>query len=141
MKQEKVILSFVMVLIGLLVAGVAFYFYESSKTVTPSKEISVNEPTPTPIQNSSLFLVVSEPKADSIADRKTITVSGKTDPTATIAILTTSLQEIIKPSSQGDFNTTISIDNGLNYIRIQAIAPNGQTVTVQRTVGFTTEDF
>lgn len=141
MKQEKVILSFVMVLIGLLVAGVAFYFYESSKTVEPSKEISTTQPTPTPIPNSSLFLTVSEPKPESIADRKTITVSGKTDPTATVVILTTSSQEIVSPSSQGDFNTTISIDNGLNYIRIQAIAPDGQTVTVQRTVGFTTEDF
>ena len=141
MKQERVILSFVMVLIGLLVAGAAFYFYQSTKTVKPSKEISTNSITPTPNINPAFFLIVDEPKDESISDKKTIRISGKTDPSATVAILTTSDQQIVQPSSQGDFSTTISIDNGTNYIKIQAIEKTGETKIIQRVVSYTTEDF
>lgn len=141
MKQERVILSFIMVLIGLLVAGVAFYFYQSTKVVKPSTDISTNSITPTPSINPAFFLIVNEPKDESISDKKTVKISGKTDPGATVAILTVSDQQIVQPSSQGDFTTTISIDSGTNYIKIQAIAKTGETLTVQRVVSYTTEDF
>ena len=141
MKQERVILSFVMVLIGLLVAGGAFFFYQSTKTVTTNKEIAKTELTPTPTPNSSFFLLVNDPKDESIVNKKTITITGKTDPKATVVILTSSDQEIIQPSKQGDFNTTIAIGNGVNYIKIQAISPTGEVATVQRVIAYTTEDF
>ena len=141
MKQERVILSFIAVFIGLIVAGIAFYFYQSTKTVSTSKSERLENPTPTPTQNPSLFLQVFEPKDEQIVDRKTVTISGKTKPEATVVILTTSGEEIIEPSREGDFNTTIQIGNGVNFIKIQAIAPNGQSQTVQRIVSYTTEDF
>lgn len=141
MKQERVILSFVMVLIGLLVAGAAFYFYQSTKKVSPTKDIVTNNITPTPFTNPSFFLIVNEPKNESIADKKTITISGKTDPNATVVILTTSDQQIIQPSSIGTFTTTQTIQTGVNYIKIQAIAKNGEIQTIERIVSFTTEDF
>ena len=141
MKQERVILSFVMVLIGLLVAGAAFYFYQSTKKVLPSKEISTNSVAPIPITNPTFYLTVNEPKDESISDKKTIKISGKTDPSATVVILTVSDQQIVQPSKQGDFSTTISIDNGTNYIKIQAITKTGEIQTIQRVVSYTTEDF
>lgn len=140
MKQEKVILSFIMVLIGLVVAGLIFYFYQSSKTITPSKTV-FQTVSPTPTQNSSFFLNIKDPKDESISDRRTIVVSGKTDPSATVAILTSSDQEIIKPSQQGDFSTTVTIDSGANLIKIQAFLPTGETLVAQRTVSYTTTQF
>src|SRR3989344_3757496 len=98
MKQERVILSFIAVFIGLIVAGIAFYFYQSTKTVSTSKSERLENPTPTPTQNPSLFLQVFEPKDEQIVDRKTVTISGKTKPEATVVILTTSGEEIIEPS-------------------------------------------
>lgn len=140
MKQEKVILSFVAILIGLAVAGAAFFLYQSSKNITTQNTISQNI-TPTPTQESSLFLILNEPKDESISDKRTIKITGKTAPTATVIILTFSDQEVIKPSSIGDFSTTILLTEGLNYLRVQAIDKNGETKTVERAIGYSSEDF
>lgn len=141
MKQEKVLLSFIMVIIGLVVAGIAFYLYQSSKTVDTTKSETIEKPLVSPTPDSSFFLQVNQPTDEQIVDKKTISVSGKTDPSATVAILTTSNQEVISPSKEGDFSTTVQIDEGVNYIKIQAILPNGEIKTVQRVVSYTTEDF
>lgn len=141
MKQERVVLSFIMVLIGLVVAGGAFFFYQSTNSKTSSDLKDQVNVSPTPVLASGFFLKVNSPKDESLADRKTITVSGKTTPDATVVILTISTHEVVSPSRQGDFSTNITIDDGPNYIKIQAIAPNGEIQTVERVVSYTTEDF
>ena len=141
MKQERVILSFIMVLIGLLVAGVAFYIYQGTKTVPVSKTtVSVATPTPTPIGNS-IYLNIDNPADESVTDNKTVTVSGKTTSDATVVVITNSDQKVIQPSGQGDFSTTITIAEGANLIRVTAFSSDGQSVTVQRTITYSTEDF
>jgi len=141
MKKERTVLSLIAIAIGLLFAGIAFYIYQYTKILPPSKTkaVSVNAPTPTP--KPSIFLLVNEPSDEKIFDKKIITVSGKTEENATVVIMTKSDFDVIKPSSVGDFSTTINLDGNVNVIRITAIAPNGEEQTVQRTVGFTTEDF
>src|SRR3989344_4271440 len=116
MKQERVVLSFIMVLIGLVVAGGAFFFYQSTNSQTPSDLKDQVNVSPTPVLASGFFLKVNTPKDESLADRKTITVSGKTTPDATVVILTISTHEVVSPSRQGDFSTNITIDDGPNYI-------------------------
>ena len=141
MKQERVILSFIMVVIGLLVAGVAFYIYQGTKSVPGSKtSILVASPTPTPI-NTSVYLNVDSPTDESIVDNKTVTVSGKTTPDATIVIMTNSDQKVIQPSEQGDFSSTIIITGGVNLIQITALGSDGQSATVQKTITYSIEDF
>ena len=141
MKQERVILSFIMVLIGLLVAGVAFYIYQGTKTISaPKTTILVATPIPTPIANS-IYLNVGSPVDESVTDNKTVTVSGQTTPNATIVIMTNSDQEVVQPSGQGDFSTTIIAANGENLIRITAFGADGQSTSIQRTVTYSTEDF
>lgn len=141
MKQERVILSFIMVIIGLLVAGVAFYIYQGTKTINaPRTTVSVATPSPTPIANS-VYLNVESPKDEAVTDNKTVTVSGKTTSDATIVIVTNSAQEVVQPSGQGDFSTTITIASGENLIRIIAFGSDGQSTSVQRTVTYSTEDF
>jgi hypothetical protein len=141
MKQERVILSFIMVIIGLLVAGVAFYLYQGTKTVPVSKtSIVTPSPTSTPI-NTSVFLNVDNPIDESVVDNKTVTVSGKTTPDATVVIITNSDQKVIQPSGQGDYSTTITITDGTNLIRVIAFGSDGQSATVQRTITYSIEDF
>lgn len=141
MKAEKVILSFIAVLIGLLVAGAAFYFYESSKTV-PSlrpKTISITSPSPTP--KPSIFLNLDSPKDEEVVNKKVITISGKTIPEAIVSVITEGSQEIITPALNGSFSTTLTIGDGQNLIEVTAISPNGEDVKVMRTVTFSTEEF
>jgi hypothetical protein len=141
MKQERVILSFVAVLIGLLAAGIAFYFYQSTKTVSSSNQIVLNAPTPTPTPKPSAYIALNAPADEIVVDSKILVVNGKTNPDATIIIYTDSGQQVIQPSTQGDFSITLTLGNGQNLIKLMSILPGGETTSLQRTVTYSTESF
>lgn len=142
MGKEKALLSFIAVFIGLLVAGVAFYFYENSKTIPSSEELKTAiaiSPSPTP--KPTIFLTVNKPIDEEVVQKRIITVSGKTTNIATIVILTENAESLLSPTTAGDFSTTINIENGQNLIEITAIVPSGEKVKVLKTVTFSTEEF
>ncbi len=142
MKQERVILSFIMVLIGLLVAGVAFYLYQGTKTIPASniKTVTVATPSPTP-EVSSIYLSLDNPADESVTQNKTVTISGKTTPNATIVVLTDSAQEVVTPTAEGSFTTTLTLSDGENLIRVIAFASDGESASAQRMVTYSTEQF
>ncbi len=144
MKAEKIILSFVAVVIGLIAAGVAFYLYQMTKTIPPSKDqvISVQtQITPSPTPDTQNFLTVENPKDESVTNTKTITIQGKTAPKATIIISTENSDQVVKAAANGDFTLTITTGNGTNVIQITAIFANGEEKKITRTVTYSTESF
>ena len=141
MKQERIILSFIMVLIGLLVAGIAFYLYQSTKVIPNSKTNSLSVTSPTPTPKPTIYLSLNKPIDEEVVDNKTLEISGKTNPEATVIIITDSDQEVVKPTQEGNFSTTVIIGNDQNLIRVQSILPNGQTTYLLKTVTYSTESF
>ncbi len=141
MKQERVILSFIFVLIGLLAAGVLFYFYQSTKVVNNTPPNVISSPTPTQSPKSNIFISINQPTDEAVVSNKTLQISGKTIASATIVIITDSDQFVLQPTDVGDFSTTVTLDNGQNLITVQAIAQNGETVSLKRTVTYSTENF
>jgi hypothetical protein len=142
MKQERVILSFIMVLIGLLVAGAAFYFYQSTKNVSSSTtNIITAKNTPTPTPSPKIYLTLNQFADEQVVSDKTFKISGKTNYDATVIIITDGNQEVLQPSTQGDFSTTITLSDDQNIIQIMSILPGGETTSIQRTVTYSTEDF
>ncbi len=140
MKKEKIVLAFIAAIIGLLVAGIIFYIYESTKIVTPPKLTTiatVQEKT----NPSKVSLTLSKPTDESVVESKVIQVSGKTKPDATIIILTSLDEKVIAPSSDGNFSATINIGDGQNLIEITAIARTGEQIKITKTVTFSTEKF
>lgn len=140
MSKEKIILSFVAIIIGLVVAGGAFYFYQSTKVIpTQSQNPITVKPSPSPLPK--VLLTVDEPKDEGVYDTRIIKISGKTDPSATIVILTDTDEDVLTPTTTGDFSTTVTINIGQNVIQITAINKNGDTNTIDRTVTYSTESF
>jgi len=141
MRKEKIIMSVTATFIGLLVAGIVFFLYESSKRVAPSatKKVSVASPSPSP--KPTIFLTVDSPKDEDVVTKKVLTISGKTIPAAIVVIISKNYQDIITPSQNGDFSTTISINDGQNIIEITAIGPNGESVITTKTLTFSEEEF
>ena len=140
MSREKVILSAFAIVVGLLVALSAFYLYQRTKQIDTQKikPISiVSTPTPKP----SVFLKIDTPGDEKVFDKKIISVSGKTVSGAIIVILSENSEEVLNPTANGDFTTTITLENGENLIQITAIGPDGQDSTVERTVTYSTESF
>lgn len=143
MKAERVILSFVALLIGLGVAGGVFYLYQSTRTVqTAGKKPlpTIVLPTTTPKQTAHI-LTIDKPKDEIVQEDKTVTVSGKTESDAIIIVDSGSDQQVAKPAQSGAFTLTLSLDSGENVINILAKFPDGSEKSEQRTVTISSENF
>jgi hypothetical protein len=145
MKAERVILSFIAILVGLFAAGVAFYLYQSTKSL-PSQNaqpISVAKPTTavTPAMDDTSYLSIDEPKDEEVFTKKTVSISGKTQPGATVLVSTDDGDQVVEPAGNGSFTLTATIPDGTSIIRIDAVLPTGEEKVVQRTVTFSTENF
>ena len=142
MKTEKVVLSFIAVLIGVLVAAIAFYLYQSTRVIKPTAtkgaSTSSSPTTPPTIENP---LTISSPEDELVTEKRTIQISGKTDPQATVIISTEDEDKVVTPTSSGTFSTTATLSDGENEIVFTAFMPDGQESVVKRTVSFSTESF
>lgn len=142
MKTEKVVLSFIAVLIGIIVTGVAFYLYQSAKSSSgensAKKIVIAEEPSPTPEYSQ---LTIKTPEDGSVFSKKVIKVEGSTEEGSTVIIISPVDQEVLLPSGNGDFSATVDIDDDENIIEITSISPDGTKTTEIRTVTYSTEDF
>lgn len=140
MRIEKIILAIAGVFAGLFVAGIAFYIYQTTKTISPSsiKTITLQKPTP---DQSAVALAIDKPADESVLSSRIIQISGKTNPQATIIVTTDTGDMIVAPSSAGAFSLTVTGTTGENRIIITAILPDGSETQKQMTVNVTTEDF
>jgi len=141
MKKEKIILSFTALLIGVAVAVASFYFYQTTRKVKSSeiKTIKINDTSPTP--SSGLFLTIDTPQDEEVVSERTIKISGKTTPDASIVILTQESEEAAVPAKDGSFTTVINLSQDENIIEINAVGANGEIVKVKRVVLYSTESF
>jgi len=140
MKKEKLILCFIATLFGLIIAGIAFYLFQATKTVpNATKTISLASPTPTPLPSISLTL--DKPKDEEVVSSKVLVVSGKTQSNAVVAVITDSSQDVITPSANGDFSTTVNLNDGQNILEVIVIAPNGESIASKKTVTYSQEEF
>lgn len=144
MKKEKVILSFIAVLVGLFVAGTAFFLYQSTKKLPESDTKIVSKVSPAPKNKKyeqSVLLTIDTPTDESVTGDKTITIAGKTEPDAMVIISTELEDESVTPTRSGGFTTTTTLTDGQNQIVITAIAPSGKETKETRIVTFSTESF
>lgn len=141
MKTEKIVISFIAVFVGIVVAGIAFYIYQSTKIISPTKTKTVSITPPSPTPKATIYLTIAAPTDGEVFDKKVITVSGKTVPGSIIIISTDISDEVVSPTSTGDFSATVTIDDGGNTLHVSAIAPNGEQTSQIRTVTYSTETF
>ena len=142
MKAEKVILSFVAVFVGLVAAGVAFYFYQTTKVIKDEGATTDSlSTTPKPSPKPSLFVTLDSPKNEEVTDKKTIAVMGTTVKNAVVIVTTATNDYVLTPTTNGKFSTTIVLEGGQNEITIVAVAPNGEEEKIIRTVTVSSETF
>lgn len=144
MRAEKVLLSFVAVLVGLVAAGGAFYLYQATRTLpaVKAKPIAiVPTPTPAPLSDKAHLFVVEDPKNEAVFDKRLITVSGKTVSGAVINVTTEDSDQVAKAADNGNFTFTHTIPEGTTIMHIMAIFPDGTQKQEMRTVTFSSESF
>lgn len=143
MKKESVVLSFIAVVVGIVVAGSAFYLYQIFRysPPQPSKTISLSLPTSAPKSASAEALVVDNPADESVTDRKIVTVTGKTRNVTLVVLSTAGDNTVLTPASDGSFSGTVNISDNENILQITAISQDGKTTKVVRTITYSTETF
>lgn len=143
MKAERVILSFIAVVVGLVAAGGAFYLYQLTKVV-PDKDKTLSllpKVSVSPTPDKANLLTLDSPNDEEVVSKKVITISGKTRSDAVIMVNSEDNDQVVQPASNGDFSVSLSIPDGTTILYITAIYPNGEEETIKRTVTFSTENF
>lgn len=140
MTKEKVILAVVAIIVGLLAASTIFYLYQGTKSLPKELQKTVSLK---PVETSKplVLLTLDEPNDEKISETKVVKVSGKTEPDALVTVLTSSSEDVLTPAKNGDFSTTVTLESGANLIQITAIAKNGDTNTIERTISYSSESF
>ncbi len=141
--KERLIIIFVALIAGLFITSAGFLIYQSTKNNT-TKETSVKtgtNATPTLQASGGLFIEISEPKDESIATNRSVTVKGKTNPANTIIISTNLLDTTGKPDASGNFSIEVDISAGANKIISRSISPTGESAEDSRSITYSTEEF
>lgn len=145
MKAEKIILSFVAVLIGLIAAGIAFYLYQMTQTVPNSQNkpltVAQKSITISPTPENGDFINLDQPSDEAVSSQQDITVAGTTTKDATLIISTENGDDVITPAGNGNFTTTETIPQDTSILQVVAVFPDGTEQKVLRTVTYTTEQF
>ena len=131
MKTERVVLAVIAIIVGLAVAGIAFFIYQSTKTIPANKTQTIKIVTPTPTPSTISLLSIDSPADESVVSTRSITISGKTANDATIVLNTATDDQVVSPASNGNYSLTTTLANGENLITITAIAANGDEVKKQ----------
>lgn len=138
MKKERIILACIAIFAGLIVASSLVYFYqqkgESTKTpqeATPAATISNEKP----------LLDIQSPENESVTDKKTAEVKGKSEAKALIVITTNTDDFTIVASEDGTFSQTVNLTSYENLITVTAYTDNGQSETKNLAITYNTEDF
>lgn len=142
--KEKILIIFIALTIGLLITTGAFYIYQTTKPINSNALKNPIAATTSPqITNNkqNTLLEITDPKDEALVDRRALDVKGKTDPTHVIIITTPSEDIVTTPESDGRFSVNVAIDTGVNTVVIRSIDQNGETLTQERTVTHTTEEF
>lgn len=140
MRIEKIILAVAAIIAGLFVAGIAFYIYQTTRTLSPSsiKTITLK---PTAAPSAPVLLTVDEPTDGSVTTSRVVSIKGKTDPQATIIVTTDATDTVVNPTTTGSYSLTLTLDSGENSILITAVLPNGQEAQKQLTVSVESDNF
>ena len=141
MKTERVVLAVIAIIVGLAVAGIAFFIYQSTKAVPTNKAQTIKIVTPTPTPSVTSLLSIDSPADESVVNTRSVTISGKTASDATIVLNTATDDQVVSPASNGNYSLTTTLANGQNLITITAIAANGDEVTKKMTITSSTEQF
>ncbi|HVZ66697.1 MAG TPA: hypothetical protein VG917_00375 [Patescibacteria group bacterium] len=140
--RERIIIVFIAIAIGLLITTLIYFLYQQTKSIpNRTSKIVLNDNPPTPTPKSSQYLTVDQPNDESISNKRSIQVKGKTNPNSMVIVSTNQEDISAESTSDGNFSVSITIDAGSNKIIVRSISKDGVEAQATRVVTYSTEDF
>lgn len=138
--KERLIIIILAVVSGLVITTIVFFIYQNFiDNSNSSSKRATSQITPQPTER--LILDISEPLDGSLTDIRTLSIKGVTNPENVVVISSNQEDNSGKPSKDGNFSITITIDTGANFLVIRSIAPDGNEIQKELVVTYTTEEF
>lgn len=88
---------------------------------------------------SSFTLNLTQPEDETLSNRSSILLSGKTSPHLQVLISTDLGDLVLESKSDGSFSTTLNLDEGVNNIKVVVFDPTGDTKIIERLVYYSKE--
>ncbi|OGC91879.1 hypothetical protein A2876_03965 [Candidatus Amesbacteria bacterium RIFCSPHIGHO2_01_FULL_48_32b] len=93
---------------------------------------------PTPPSSSAISLTITSPEDESLLNKDSVTISGKSAPLAMISIISESREQIVTADASGNFTADIDLEGGYNIISITAFDASGNSASQTITLSYTT---
>lgn len=138
--KERIVVVFIAIAIGLLTTTLIFFLYQQTKTI-PDKTRTLTRDVLTPTPSDLPYLTIDEPRDESLVDRRTIQIKGKTNRENSIIVSTNQEDIVSNPTADGNFAVTVTIDAGSNKIITRVISPSGEEASDTRVITYSTEEF
>lgn len=139
MAKERIILAFIAIASGLIVASSIFYFYQQKST---SQNLPTPEASPAAsLPNTSPLLEIESPEDELVTDAKKIEIKGKTLAQSLIVLTTNNEDFVLTAEADGMFRKTISLDEDENLITITAYTESGTSETKELLIAKNQEEF
>jgi hypothetical protein len=124
--------------LGLLVTF-GYYFVRSQSTsdpTTPTVADQAAEATENAEEASAptQALELTSPEIGQITQQDQLQVAGQTSPDAVVVVFVNKDETIITADSSGAFSTTVTLENGANFITVTTVSEDGQTTSLDRLV-------
>ncbi len=139
--KERLIIIVLAVVSGLIITTVAFFIYQNfiaNSNIAGEKKQTTQATTQS---SENLLLEISEPTDGSLTDKRTISVKGVTNPENVIIVSSNQEDNSGRPTSDGKFSITVTIDAGANVIIVRGITPDGNEIKKELVVTYSTEEF
>lgn len=113
-----IVLALVVIVGG---AGVYYFKYLAPKTTVTS----VVTPPVANVASVKLTLTVDSPTDGTLATNNSVTVRGKTKPNVSVVIFTDKDSVAVQSDNSGNFNGSVSLENGINSLTVTAFDDDG----------------
>lgn len=138
MKKEVIIAISIGFVLGLIITFGIYTANRALQQKTRPEPSILTETSPSPLPSPEPVLEIAEPENNLVVDKNKITVSGKTDPERTVAILAENFEELVMSDEEGLFSLEVSLVSGANEIKVIVPGKNGDQLEEILTIVYST---
>lgn len=146
MIKEILLAAFIGGILGLGITGGYLTLQNKNISAKDNSKAIITEPTLVPTQPQSFIettqkiddIQINAPEDNSLISTEKTSLDGITTPNSHIVIVTTTKSFISESDANGKFNVPITLDSGLNVIKISSIDQNHSQKDTQINVTYST---
>ncbi|HUV46682.1 MAG TPA: hypothetical protein VMW29_00975 [Candidatus Bathyarchaeia archaeon] len=139
MKKEIIIAIGIGFILGLIIT---FGIYTANRALkeqkNPQQELPSDGSPASPNPSPMLLLEITEPEDNLVVNKNKVTVSGKTEPKAAVALMVEDYDNLLIADEEGVFSDELPLISGANEIRVAVISKNGEKQEKVLTIVYST---